>query len=433
MNAYHVPSCNSNGTQNSPFFSCNCGVRQGENLSPILFSLFLNDLGNYLESKGHHGIELTNPENDIATFLKIIVLLYADDTVLIAENAQTLQNCLNDFADYCKTWKLNINKDKTKVIIFGSRQNRNFSFKIDNTFLEIVNSYKYLGVFLAKSGSFLTAKKHLAQQARKAMHLLYSRINNLNLPIDLILKLFDNTILPILTYSAEVWGYESIDLLEKIHNEFLRKIFNLRKSSPLYMIYAEFGRYPIDLTIKCRMIAYWNRLITGKPDKLAYLIFKYMLNLPNFESKWINYVKNIFTQTGRNYIWLNQDQIQNKNIKYTIKGILLDQYQQTWHTSLQNSTKGLNYSIFKDKIELEKYLITLTKYESSLFIKLRTGNHFFPNETGRWTNQDINERTCPHCTCRDVADEFHYMLICPFFNEHRRKFIKNTTTVEQIR
>jgi hypothetical protein len=85
------------------------------------------------------------------------------------------------------------------------------------------------------------------------MHLLYSRINNLNLPIYLILKLFDNTILPILTYSAEVWGYESIDLLEKIHNEFLRKIFNLRKSSPLYMIYAEFGRYPIDLTIKCRL------------------------------------------------------------------------------------------------------------------------------------------------------------------------------------
>jgi len=75
------------------------------------------------------------------------VLLYADDTVLIAESAQTLQNCLNDFGEYCKTWKLKINKDKTKVIIFGSRQNRNFSFKIDNTSLEIVNSYKYLCFF----------------------------------------------------------------------------------------------------------------------------------------------------------------------------------------------------------------------------------------------------------------------------------------------
>ena len=40
------------------------------------------------------------------------------------------------------------------------------------------------------------------------MHLLFVRVNNLNLPIDLQLKLFDNTVLPILTYACEVWGYE---------------------------------------------------------------------------------------------------------------------------------------------------------------------------------------------------------------------------------
>ena len=35
----------------SQFFTCNLGVRQGENLSPVLFSLFLNDLKDYLATK----------------------------------------------------------------------------------------------------------------------------------------------------------------------------------------------------------------------------------------------------------------------------------------------------------------------------------------------------------------------------------------------
>jgi hypothetical protein len=66
------------------------------------------------------------------------------------------------------------------------------------------------------------------------MNLLYTRIHNLNLPIDLILKLFDHTIIPILTYSSEIIGYENISLYETIQNDFLRKVLNIKKA-PLYI------------------------------------------------------------------------------------------------------------------------------------------------------------------------------------------------------
>jgi hypothetical protein len=39
------------------------------------------------------------------------------------------------------------------------------------------------------------------------MFSLYKKIRNLDLPIDFQLKLIDNTIVPILTYGCEVWGY----------------------------------------------------------------------------------------------------------------------------------------------------------------------------------------------------------------------------------
>ena len=42
----------------SNYFSCNIGVRRGENLSPFLFSLFLNDLETHLRTNGVAGIKL---------------------------------------------------------------------------------------------------------------------------------------------------------------------------------------------------------------------------------------------------------------------------------------------------------------------------------------------------------------------------------------
>ena len=266
----NVKSCVSVNNELSPFFGSYCGVRQGENLSPVLFSLYLNDLEAYLFERQNVGIAMNSDSEDPITFLKLIVLLYADDTIILADTAESLQRTLNDFYDYCQLWKLNINTDKSKVIVFGSRLKKPFQFKLGPNDLETVDSYKYLGVIFSKSGSFLTARKHIAQQARKALYYLYTRINNLNLPIDLQIKLFDHTVLPILTYGCEVWGFENIKILERIHAEFLRTITKTKKSTPHYMLFAELGRYPLDITVKIRMIGFWTRIISGKETKLSY-------------------------------------------------------------------------------------------------------------------------------------------------------------------
>ena len=81
---------------------------------------------------------------------KIIVLLYADDTILLSENPAELQKCIDDFMSYCAQWKLNVNICKTKVQVFGSRNSNQYQFKIGETQLEIVDHYKYLGVYFSK-------------------------------------------------------------------------------------------------------------------------------------------------------------------------------------------------------------------------------------------------------------------------------------------
>ena len=46
--------------KNSYFFSSFRGVRQGENLSPVLFFLFLNDLESFLCDKSCNGVTLSS-------------------------------------------------------------------------------------------------------------------------------------------------------------------------------------------------------------------------------------------------------------------------------------------------------------------------------------------------------------------------------------
>jgi hypothetical protein len=99
--------------------------------------------------------------------------LYADDTILLAESREDLQLLLNTFSEYCLEWKLKINVNKTKALIFSKERIENtLKFYINNEEIEIVKNFKYLGVIFARSGSCLVPRKYLQEQAKATVNLL---------------------------------------------------------------------------------------------------------------------------------------------------------------------------------------------------------------------------------------------------------------------
>ena len=147
----------------SNFFGCNIGVRQGKNLSPFLFSIFLNYLEASLNSKGVFGVSITVTTDDILIFLKLLLLLYADDTVIFSDDKDTLQYAfLNVFEDYCNEWHLTVNIQKTKIVIFSrGRANKTHRFTYQDKTTEIVDDYKYLGIFWVEVDlTFQQKQKH---------------------------------------------------------------------------------------------------------------------------------------------------------------------------------------------------------------------------------------------------------------------------------
>ena len=96
----NIKSCVKHDGALSDFFRSEIGIRQGENLSPILFSIYLNDLQGHLLNDSAIGVELYDT-TDETHWLKLLILLYADDTIIISDNAIDFQNCLNSFEQYC--------------------------------------------------------------------------------------------------------------------------------------------------------------------------------------------------------------------------------------------------------------------------------------------------------------------------------------------
>jgi hypothetical protein len=416
-----IKSCVSLNNSFSPFFKSVCGVRQGENLSPILFALYMNDLDTYLR-QNNRGLDVSMQCDDFSIFLKLFVLLYADDTIIVSEDPTSFQQLLNDFSEYCKIWKLDINMNKTKVMIFGTNKPSNYHFSLGGKELEIVKQYKYLGVTFTSSGSFLEARKNIVSQANKAMHLLFTRLHNLDLPVDLQLKLFDQTILPILTYNCENWGFENLEIIERIHTDFLRQITKSKKSTPNYMLYAELGRFPLDIIIKTRMIKYWCKLVGCHETKISRICYDYMYRSPDV-FKWINKLKSILDHTGNTVTWLNQNP--PKNFDKTIKRNLIDQFLQQWSEQTNNSSKGINYRIYKEHTNFEDYLKILPQNLRLSLFHFRTGNHKLPIETMRWRQNYVpyEQRRCLYCTLHDSPDEFHYLFKCPIFTAARKKYL----------
>ena len=108
-----VKSCVKHLNSLSDFFDIAVGLKLGLNNSPLLFALFLEDLELFLQNQMDSGVSVID--------ICIIVLLFADDMVVVGNSVEDLQNSLNQLHEYCQYWGLEVNIDKTKIVVFRKR------------------------------------------------------------------------------------------------------------------------------------------------------------------------------------------------------------------------------------------------------------------------------------------------------------------------
>ena len=185
----------------SPEFIINRGVLQGSKLGPILFNLFINDL---LEELNKSGLGAS-----IGT-IQITSLGFADDIVLCTDSPKKLQRLL----DICQSWasinKTIFNTSKCKVMVFNGPL-ANAELTIHSDTLEIVKSYKYLGVTLTSKYVNNLFRAHfstiLERERVKARTIRRHGFHEDGLRLKTAVKLYKLIIRPVLEYCAQSISY----------------------------------------------------------------------------------------------------------------------------------------------------------------------------------------------------------------------------------
>src|SRR5262249_3171451 len=150
------------------------GVQQGAPLSPSFFAIILNDLDSELRANNAGSVSLQD--------IKICSLLYADDLVLLAESPDKLLHSLAVLYDYTQRWGLRINAAKSNVLVFRNpgRFSDNTLWKLgrsDQT-LQMVDQYKYLGVWFKPTGLTQFALLKRAELGNRAKFSLFNTLQN---------------------------------------------------------------------------------------------------------------------------------------------------------------------------------------------------------------------------------------------------------------
>lgn len=408
-----------NNKLSSPF-PCLKGVRQGCNLSPLLFSLFISDLESHLSANTAGSIRLANRN--------VQLLLFADDLALLADSHKGLQDSINILSEFCQTWKLNINIDKTKVVVFNRKQQvHQAPLILDDMQLEYVTSYKYLGIILSSNGSFKPAISTLANQASKALFSLIRAATKLSFPDpSLLCYLFDSLVKPVLEYGNEIWGCYPAEELEIVHRRFCKFALGVPRTATNLACYGELGRTPLLVKRKVALIKYWLRVATDwdTPDlvKDAYI-------LATSESlHWANFVKTILSDAGFPQVWIQPSSVEPKEFIAKLDQRLTDHYVQSWQGDLRDTSGKLRtYKTIKENFNREAYL-TLPPFLRVPLTRLRTSTHPLRIETGRYNLPaplSVEERVCWFCTDQQtVEDELHFLFDCGLYTQERQEFIE---------
>ena len=433
-----IQSCVKSNNMLSDHFTCSVGVRQGDPLSPNLFKIFVNDISQYIDVSSKP-LELNG--------MSVNYLLYADDIVLLAKDETELQKSVKGIESFCRDWGLTVNTDKSKVLVFnrpGKLVKTNILY--NNTTLENVCNYKYLGLLFNSSGKFEIARKDLVDRGLKAMFKLTSTFKNVQPNYGTCIHLFDSIVKPILTYGSDICGirnskYSSTynemckDIMEKCHLKYCRFVLGINRRAPNLSVYGDMGRYPIYISMLKSSMKYFYRL-TSSDNELLHNAYAY--NKHNCGDWWKTILK-VLKICG-----IEVDNVSSMSCSKMIR-LITDAYKitfrQGWFDELSNDKRNecygnklRTYRTFKNKFSTEPYLHNcLNIINRKNISRLRMSCHRLHIETGRYVAKinrlEPEDRKCIYCTTDQCEDEFHFLVGCPFYAEERNLMFNAITKV----
>ena len=225
----------------SDAFPVKSGVKQGCVLAPTLFGIFFSMVLQSAFTDCNEGIYIrTRTDGKLFNISRLRAktkvrevlireMLFADDAALVSKSENGLQDLVNRLSNACKDFGLTISIKKTNIMSQGT--NSAPYITINNTQLEVVDSFKYLGATITSTP---TLEKELSGRIGKAigvMNKLESRVwRNGLLSNNTKMSVYRACVISTLLYGSESWNTNSIqeNKLNSFHLRCMRRILDIK-------------------------------------------------------------------------------------------------------------------------------------------------------------------------------------------------------------
>lgn len=390
--------------------------------SPILCSLFINELAIEIINNGRHGVSF------LADAFVLFILLLADDVVLLSETIIGLQTQLNNLQRASSSLCLKVNMEKSNIVVFrkggylGAREKWMYEGKI----MPVVNAYKYLGILFSTRLSFTAACCDIASKAKKALLLIVQRLRLYNnTSVVIFLKLFDSRVQPIMQYGSEIWGMEeAAHQCEKVHLFALKRLLSVDMRTPNDFLYNELNRYPITINSTMSCIRYWLKLLNMDRDRLPKKAYNMLVHLDEKGKKsWVTKLKTVLYQNGFGFAWVNQGVGNYKAFLKLCKQRLIDCRWQVCNTHVESSDRFSMYRLFRPMNTTPIYLhLNIDRQLKFIMSKFRFGVSDIAVHYYRYRTCSQEDMICKMCNV-SVEDEIHFVFCCEYLKGLRKRYI----------
>lgn len=249
------------------------GLRQGGGLSPTLFNVHMDNIIKKCERKvkkmfvGYKNLER----------VEIAEGVFADDVVLIAGSEKQLQENLKVWKETIENEGMEINIDKTKILVVGE-QSIDTEIKVGDIKIEQVREYKYLGITLNETGKQEAEINERIGKTIKLYHAMNQKfINKKEISKQTKTKIFNTVYRPVLTYGCESWTLTNRQKskIQAVEMKYLRRVVGKTRLDRIRntQIREELDMKPVTEFIEQRQLSWWGhiqRMSDDRPVKQVY-------------------------------------------------------------------------------------------------------------------------------------------------------------------